>query len=844
MALNIKGGDCDDAVRPTECNVPLGTPFTLSVDALGAPSAGYIFASTFIHFGAQLSYAPSSQAADEIVWPECSSNTAVRKQVDFNLPPFPAPVDYVVLLSCFTSGLIPPPLSFFTGNLVEINLTCSIGDTTSIIQLLPRLHPVASTSGSVFVGGDGLVTEPKSGDLLLNCGSGGTLPTPTFTPTFTPTSPPMDTPEPPTSTPTGGTETPTATPTATETPLPSTKGNHNFADAIAISGPLPFGNVQVIDNDVFEPGEPSPCADIVQTVWFSYTPPVNVVLTADTLGSNGDPALAVYTGSSLTTLTNLACDDNGGPGDHAEVVVNAAAGTTYYFQVGEHFGGEITSAFNLHGPPAKGNDNFSGAFVISTSLPYSNKEDAGGATLEPGEPRPCAQIDNTVWYSYTPVANGVVAADTSGSDFDTALAVYTGSSLGSLVNVACDNDAGFGNESRIAFVVQAGVTYYIQAGWTAEGRGNSVLNLSAETAPTKGNDDFANAAVVGQPLPFSNKLDTAGATLEPGEPQACGATAGTVWYKLTPVTDVIVRGNTAGSDAEDPRLAAYTGDALSNLTLIDCGTRFFVASAGQTYYFQLGGCALADCTESYGSLQINLPDFPCSPLGCPELAFNIPGADCDDLVRPQACNVPLGTKFTLSLDILAAPVEGYPLLQSFIRYGDDLLYDLGSSTLSQEMTWPDCVIGVRFQIDGTLADPNETTSHVSHGCFTSLLPPAPASHYVGQFIQLSMTCSSTPSSSDVTLLLDGHPSTITSGTAFVLAPQSPEQVLLPKVSALSVNCVDAAPAAVGGVALSGELRGIAAQNGKIPWLWAALGFAGIVAFSALAIARRRNAVSG
>ena len=767
MVLNIKGGDCDDAVRPAECDVALGTQFTLSVDALGIPTDGYVLFSTFIHFGDQLVYAPSASAADEIVWPDCDSATTLREQVDFSLAD-PWASDYTVWHSCLTSGLIPLPASFFTGNLVEIDLTCSIGDTSSLIQLLPRVHPITATSGSHFfaIGENGGKVDPKLSSLLLNCGAGGPLPTPTFTPT----SPPTSTPQP---TPTGPTPTPTAT-----LPAPA-KGNDDFADPFVITGPLPFGNVDNIRHASKEANEPEPCAELARTVWYTYTPPADTFLLADTIGSFGDPALAVYTGTSLATLVNIKCDDNGGPGSDAEVSFNAIGGTTYYFQVAHVPGPSSTTlAFNLHASPPKGNDDFAGSIAAVGPLPYSNKEDAGGATLEPGEQRPCASVDNTIWYSFTPTLNVVLAASTDGSFYDTAIAVYTGNTLNSLAVLGCDDDAGFGRNSRLTFNAQAGVTYHFQVGGALEARGNAVFNLSAEVAPAKGNDDFANALDIGQPFPFSNKEDTAGATLEVGEPQGCGPTAGTIWYSLTPDTDVIIRGDTDGSGAESPRLAVYTGETLETLTLLDCGARFIVATVGETYYFQLGGCVFSGCSSSFGSLQINLPDYPCSTLGCPEFGLRIPGGDCDDPSRPTKCNVPLGEKFDLAVEILAAPVEGYIIAQSFIKFGFDLVYDRDAATLSDEMRWPDCVIGVRGQLGDDL---------VHHGCITGLFPPVPASHYVGTFVQLSLTCSSAPSSTETLLLPHGDPMTVTSGTAFLEATD--DILVVPKISNLTINCV-------------------------------------------------------
>ncbi|MCI0889683.1 MAG: hypothetical protein J4O04_02660 [Chloroflexi bacterium] len=128
-----------------------------------------------------------------------------------------------------------------------------------------------------------------------------------------------------------------------------------------------------------------------------------------------------------------------------------------------------------------------------------------------------------------------------------------------------------------------------------------------------------------------------------------------------------------------------------------------------------------------------------------------------------------------------------------------------------------------------------------HVGLTSLTPPLPFSHYEGNIVELEFTCSASLSSSLISLLPVGDPITTNSGSAYFI---NESDIVPAKVGNLTVNCVDAAPAAVGGVALAGELRGSSAQHRNAPWLWAALGFGGIAALSALALARRRRAVSG
>lgn len=80
------------------------------------------------------------------------------------------------------------------------------------------------------------------------------------------------------------------------------------------------------------------------------------------------------------------------------------------------------------------------------------------ATTEGGEPEsPCGLVRKTVWYQYTPPTDVVLKADTRGSDYDTMLAVWTGSGLNALTHVGCSDDF-YDVESRVVFLAEAGTT--------------------------------------------------------------------------------------------------------------------------------------------------------------------------------------------------------------------------------------------------------------------------------------------------------------------------------------------------------------------------------------------------
>ena len=233
-----------------------------------------------------------------------------------------------------------------------------------------------------------------------------------------------------------------------------------------------------------ESGEPSPCAGIANTVWFTWTPSVSGTATFDTVGSAYDTALAVYTGTSLTGLTNLGCNDDISSTDQdSRLSLSVTAGTNYRIQVGGYQGATGSLTFRVTAPTSTScsgpaNNCFSTATGIS-SRPYSNSQSTSGATLESGEPRPCGSIGATVWYTWTPTTSGTYTVDTSGSSYDTVLAIYTGSSLTGLTSRGCNDDISTSDlDSRLTLSFTAGTTYRIQAGGYNGATGTLVLRIS------------------------------------------------------------------------------------------------------------------------------------------------------------------------------------------------------------------------------------------------------------------------------------------------------------------------------------------------------------------------------
>jgi hypothetical protein len=97
--------------------------------------------------------------------------------------------------------------------------------------------------------------------------------------------------------------------------------NDNFTDAIPFTS-VPFSDYQDLTAASVEPSEPMACgASFTQSAWYAFTP-----TTSGSYGAFGVSNVSVYTGTSLSGLTNVACADWPGLYFHAD------AGTTYYLQ--------------------------------------------------------------------------------------------------------------------------------------------------------------------------------------------------------------------------------------------------------------------------------------------------------------------------------------------------------------------------------------------------------------------------------------------------------------------------------------------------------------------------------
>ena len=71
-----------------------------------------------------------------------------------------------------------------------------------------------------------------------------------------------------------------------------------------------------------------------KSIWWRWTAPASTLVELSTGGSSFNTLLGVYTGSSVSSLTRIASDNNSlGGTNRSHVTFPATAGTTYYFAV-------------------------------------------------------------------------------------------------------------------------------------------------------------------------------------------------------------------------------------------------------------------------------------------------------------------------------------------------------------------------------------------------------------------------------------------------------------------------------------------------------------------------------
>ena len=255
--------------------------------------------------------------------------------------------------------------------------------------------------------------------------------------------------------------------------------NDNFACRQTLFGSS-FTNVINNAGSTREVGEPlhGNASGSSNSIWFSWTAPTagSVVIAVSNHLEFASPIIAVYTGTSLATLSSVAFnfgpfDGQGSPLKKARAAFTAIAGQTYQIAVDGSpidnlsYTNQGSLTFSLVLSPPPGNDLFTNATAISGLFYQNTNATFRGASTETGEPNHGTNYAQTLWWSWTAPTNlGVstipVRITADAVSHVPALAAYTGNSVSALTPAAGLLSVADGMSRTATFTATAGVKYY------------------------------------------------------------------------------------------------------------------------------------------------------------------------------------------------------------------------------------------------------------------------------------------------------------------------------------------------------------------------------------------------
>ncbi len=232
--------------------------------------------------------------------------------------------------------------------------------------------------------------------------------------------------------------------------------NDNFANATALSGVsgTASGDNTVASLETNETGVG------LNSIWYSWTAPQTGKVVFDTLGSEKDTSLHIYTGVAFGSLNQIFYNNDSDLSSYGESLVKFSAieGTTYRVRVSSSYGGAegpMTLNWKMVSEPA--NNHFNNPDVI-TGTSGSVEANMHEATMEPQEPNFYGD-SHSIWYAWSAPFTGVARFDTQGTPGYSTLTVGNSTELDTLNIVSDSSDYP---AATCTFPVVSGTVYRIR----------------------------------------------------------------------------------------------------------------------------------------------------------------------------------------------------------------------------------------------------------------------------------------------------------------------------------------------------------------------------------------------
>ena len=272
------------------------------------------------------------------------------------------------------------------------------------------------------------------------------------------------------------------------------------------------------------------------------------------------------------------------------------------------------------------NDNFANRFTLTGNTVTTTGTNAG-FTAEANEPNDLifnSGVTASAWWTWTAPCSFSITQpnsfiDTMGSNFDTVLGVFTGSSLASLVRVASDDQSGGANTSRLpssfpgpaTINVTAGTVFQIRVRSFVSGTGNITLHINTpcaamNTAPTiTDSPDTSTSEDVAKVVNFT----VGDAETAPGSLSVSGSSSN---IGLVPNANVVLGGSGASRNVTITPAANQFGTTTITLTAND-GT----LTSGDTFVLTVNSVNDPPTISPIGNLTVD------EDSGTSALAFTV-----------------------------------------------------------------------------------------------------------------------------------------------------------------------------------------------------------------------------
>ncbi|MGQ0568515.1 MAG: thrombospondin type 3 repeat-containing protein, partial [Armatimonadota bacterium] len=168
----------------------------------------------------------------------------------------------------------------------------------------------------------------------------------------------------------------------------------------------------------------------------------------------------------------------------------------------------------------------------------------------------------------------------------------------------------------------------------------------------------------------------------------------------------------------------------------------FVSNPGQEDF---DGDLLGDaCDPEEPQRQCGSGAFP-QDIAC-AMSLSVVGGDCDSAQDPTSCTVLANESFILSVEVRAAPPEGYIGFQTFVDYQGLIYFPRPVPGQEIAATVPEFP-GIAVRAFG-----EEDAGFVTHASTSGILPPFITSYYEGSIVQLRLACGKTLGPVEVRLI--------------------------------------------------------------------------------------------